>query len=697
MLYELMDFSTVRLPYYIIFNTAILAFLLVLFFSWKNRAGRGVKAFILSATLELTWFIGYMLELSSNTLDRKLFWDNFQYMGALFAPIALIIFSLQFTKRKFSLKKWLAVLLPVSAILQTIIFLDLWPELIHIDPRIATGAPWDELVYGYGLFANIGNYYAQVLALLYIGILIAGFFKKDIQRNQLAVIALGTAIPTLGVIFGQIFGWRFANQRDISPLMFAISNLVITWGIFRMRLFNVAPIARETLFEKMNNIIIILNQDDRIIDINPAARRVLGGASKDELLGTHISLLQPELYQEFGKKIEVHTEITDLEGHTFSFNVSPIYDKRGRHIGRLVNANDISDQKQIEESLQKINFENELRTRRLNAITDVSQAISQIRDLETLLPLITRQISEKFDFYHVGVFLFSKDGKFAELIATNSDGGKRMLERGHRLEIGQVGVVGRVAQDGNPRVALDVGQDAVYFDNPDLPETHSEMALPLKVGSEIIGILDVQSKRKNVFSEEDTEVFIALANQVAIAIENARQAEATQVALEEARALAKEYVRDSWQKLVDSQESQLAYRFANDSVFAYKPEESNTKDADEEMQIVEYPVRIREETIGVIKIRMPAKDVQKITENDKALITSVGERAGLALESARFLDETQRKAQREAIISDISAKISASVRMDAIIETTVRELGNALDVSEIAFQLVEQDGDEKNA
>ena len=684
------ELTQIRIPYYITFYVALFALIAVLVLAWRNRHGKAVKAFIVSVALELSWFIGYLLELSSDGLGAKIFWDKFQYIGAIFTPVALLIFALQFTNRKFNLKLWASILIVIATVFQVLIFVDLWPGLTYVSPQIEEGVPWDALRYEFGPIANVLNYYIQGLALVYIGILISGFFNKRVQPTQLGIVLIGTAIPTIGVIVAFSFGLKFANQTDVSPLMFAFSSIILAWGIFRMGLFNVVPIAREILFNSMSNLLIILDQSDRVIDANPAALKVLGDFEKDDLTGTHISLLQPELYQEFGKAIEVHTEITDEDGNTFDFNVTPLYNKRGFLMGRLVNANDITEQKKITERLQEISSQNELRAMRLNAISDISQAISQIRDLKTLLPIVTRQISQKFDFYHVGIFLLSHDGRFAELIAANSEGGKRMLKRGHRLAIGQVGVVGKVAQDGTPRVALDVGQDAVYFDNPDLPETHSEMALPLKLGVETIGVLDVQSKRKNIFSEEDTEVFLSLANQVAIAIDNARQVEATHAALEEARSLTQDYVREAWTALA-RQQSQLGYRFANDSVLPLDEAPADNNDR----QAFEYPVQLRGETIGVIKVRMSADDVTELTESDKALLEAVGERAGLALESARLLDDAHRRAAREQAIGEVAATISSSTNMETILRNAVQELGQRMGGAEVVLKLGVESGEKQ--
>lgn len=168
--------------------------------------------------------------------------------------------------------------------------------------------------------------------------------------------------------------------------------------------------------------------------------------------------------------------------------------------------------------LELANQRNEKRARQFEAIAQVARATTANQNLETILPSLAELISKQFGFYHTGVFLLDESREFAELRATNSDGGRRMLARGHKLAIGQSGIVGFVSATGKPRIALDVEADAAFFNNPDLPNTHSEMALPLRVGDQIIGVLDVQSIASNAFQEEDIDALSTPADQVAIAI-----------------------------------------------------------------------------------------------------------------------------------------------------------------------------------
>ncbi|MGZ9235085.1 MAG: GAF domain-containing protein, partial [Anaerolineales bacterium] len=146
------------------------------------------------------------------------------------------------------------------------------------------------------------------------------------------------------------------------------------------------------------------------------------------------------------------------------------------------------------------------RASQLEAVSRVARSIASMQEIDVLLPAITKLISEQFGYYHVGVFLVDEKQKSAVLRASNSEGGQRMLGRQHSLTLDLHSIVGYSISRGAPRIALDVGADSVYFNNPDLAETRSEMALPLRVGGRVIGSLDVQSRETNAFSQEDISV-----------------------------------------------------------------------------------------------------------------------------------------------------------------------------------------------
>ena len=210
--------------------------------------------------------------------------------------------------------------------------------------------------------------------------------------------------------------------------------------------------------------------------------------------------------------------------------------------------------------LMKANQKTAEQASRLRTVAEVSRSASAIPEQDRLMNLLTNLISQQLGYYHIGIFLLDELREYAILSASNSEGGKRMLARGHRLKVGQQGMVGYATSSGKPRIALNVGADAVFFNNPDLPETRSEMCLPLIVNEVIIGALDIQSAEANAFTEEDYSVLSILADQVAIAIQNARSNEETKRALQEAEIATGQLTSRAWKEFSDERDVK-GYRF----------------------------------------------------------------------------------------------------------------------------------------
>jgi GAF domain-containing protein len=338
--------------------------------------------------------------------------------------------------------------------------------------------------------------------------------------------------------------------------------------------------------------------------------------------------------------------------------------------------------------LEIANVQLQRRTRQFEAVAQVTQAITSIRDLQELLPKIATVISENFDFYHVGVFLLDDVNEYAVMTATNSEGGRQMLARHHRLRIGEQGIVGTVAATGAPRIAMDVGEDAVFFDNQELPDTHSEMALPLRGGNLVIGILDVQSTQRGAFIDEDVQMLSLLANQVSIAIENARLFEETSRALSESEAVSRQTILDTWRKL-PAEQNLLGYRYTlTGAAPLHQPldlsevEKSRSKAGQSEASQIVVPIELRGERIGSLVVQSPT-GAAELDQDRIDLIKAVAERVAISAENARLFDETTRRAERERTVSDITGKIRSVNDPQAMIQIAIEELRNALGATRV--------------
>jgi GAF domain-containing protein len=294
--------------------------------------------------------------------------------------------------------------------------------------------------------------------------------------------------------------------------------------------------------------------------------------------------------------------------------------------------------------------------------------------------------------YHTGIFLLDKNREYAVLRAANSAGGKKMLELGHKLLIGQTGIVGFVTATGQPRIALDVGADATFFNNPNLPNTHSEMALPLRYANEVIGALDVQSTEPNAFNQDDVDVLFTLADQVAVAINNAVTIEEAQSSLLEAQSAIRKSTLDAWQ-VMKPKNTKYGYTLTDTSVKPLESplDESHVQEALTKGQRVvsgeklAIPIRLRGQVVGVINVN--TKNQFTLSEDNIDITEAITERLALALESATLLESTKNSADFERVTADITSRISSSTRFETILQTAAQELSKALGGSDVLVQI----------
>ena len=344
----------------------------------------------------------------------------------------------------------------------------------------------------------------------------------------------------------------------------------------------------------------------------------------------------------------------------------------------------------------------ERRSVQLATAARVARETASIRDLDQLLREVVTLISRRFGYYHAGVFLLDAAGEYAELRAASSEGGQRMLAREHRLRVGETSVVGYAAAFRTARIARDVGEDAVYFDNPDLPETRSEVALPLQTQQRVIGVLDVQSRREDAFGEEDVLVLQTLADQIALVISNVQLVQEVEERLEAERRAYGEVSRAGWQALLQREARRGFVRdrlglnsaegaFDASSLQVLRSGELGTDGEDGRVLVV--PVKVRDQTVGVINARKAPQGGAWV-EAERTLLMQLGEQVGLALENARLYQETRLRAAQEQLVSEVTTRMRASLNLEDVLQTTVRELGQRLALDEVILQLVEDESPE---
>ena len=319
----------------------------------------------------------------------------------------------------------------------------------------------------------------------------------------------------------------------------------------------------------------------------------------------------------------------------------------------------------------------ERRSTQIRSAAEISRSISAVLDPKALLQQVVDTIQARFDLYYVGIFLIDQDGQYAVLKAGTGIPGQTMLAQEHKLLVGGASMIGWAVLHRSARIALDVGEEAVRFENPQLSQTRSEIALPLISSDQVIGALSIQSDQKAAFDEGDIAILQGIADSIATALENAQLFQRLQASLAEVEALHRQYLVKAWNNLPQkSDETDLAAEAYTKKII--------DGDVSAQRMALELPLQIRNQTIGQLELDI---DKNKWTAEDEAFVNAVLTQATLALENARLLEETRYQAEREKVIRTISSNVWGTTDIEDIMKTAVREISRAMDASQAIIQL----------
>lgn len=326
----------------------------------------------------------------------------------------------------------------------------------------------------------------------------------------------------------------------------------------------------------------------------------------------------------------------------------------------------------LSESIKLNNEKLDLRLKQIQTLSDISNTIRSMQDQKAILQVVVDLIQERFQLYYVGAFLVDNTGTYAILRAGSGDAGRVMLDKGHRLLIGGTSMIGWAISNRASRIAADVNAEIVRFSNPDLPLTRSELALPIIGREQVLGALTIQSVQPNRFDDEDIKILSGIADILGIALENTQLAMQALQDKEEIRTLNRQYIQQAWGYALDT---------TGRLEFQYDEAASPTNSDHSPTQI---PIQLREETIGAISLDLGEKD---LTPDDKRFIDAITTQVALALENARLLQETQRRAQQEEKINQLTSQFSRGLNIEEILKSALREFSKLPSVTEVSVHL----------
>ena len=523
----------------------------------------------------------------------------------------------------------------------------------------------------------------------------------------------------------------------------------------------------QLLIKNVPDLIYIKDRQSRWIIANQPVADSLGAATPADVIGKsdfdfHARELAAQFYAEEQALLASGESILNEEQRVSGPDGNPIWmlttkvpfrNPDGQIDGLVGIARDVTERRKIEAERERLLAAEARRAVQLQTGSEIASAAAAILDPDKLLPVVVELMRDRYDLYYAGLFLNEATGEWAELRAGTGEAGRQMLAAQHRLAIGGASMIGRCMATGEPRIALDVGVEAVRFNNPWLPRTRSEMALPLISRGQISGALTLQSTELAAFTPDDINTLRIMVSQIATTIENARLFQETQRRAEEQAALFNLAQSLSAQLAVDQVLQQIYYGAtslidtANFYIGLYDPARQEvdfvlnvsesvidrgitTLAADQGMTgyilrtrrsllITDHaddwlakqglarvgaaarswlgvPLLLGDEVLGVMAVQNHTVP-QAYTEHDRDLLQVFGAQAAIAIQNARLFEQTRAaRATAESrlletqILQQFSQTVSSTLDIDQVLAAVIRTLEQSMGFTHVALALIDR-------
>lgn len=391
------------MPYVLPLLVAAIISVAIAFYAWRHRSTPGATPLVVLMLAVVVWSLGYAMELPSPDLATKIFWSNVNFLGIVVVPMAWLAFVLQYTGRE----KWLTRChLALLAVEPLIILSLVWTNDLHhlfwSDVRLDTSGPFPMLdpTFSMGVWVHVVYSYT-LLSLATFSLIQTLVRSPRLYRGQVIVLLVGALVPWVGNVL-HISSLSPFSHLDLTPFAFTLTSLALAWGLFRFRLLDIVPVARNAVLESMSDGMIVLDAKNRIVDLNPAAARIIDHPVSEAIGQPAASVLSGhlDLVERYHDATEAHAEIVlgaDEARRHYDLCISPLHDRHGSLTGRLIVLHDVTRRKQAEERLRT-------RERFLECLSEVSQQLLRADDLAEELPAILRCLGETAEICRTYLF-----------------------------------------------------------------------------------------------------------------------------------------------------------------------------------------------------------------------------------------------------------------------------------------------------
>ncbi len=343
----------------------------------------------------------------------------------------------------------------------------------------------------------------------------------------------------------------------------------------------------------------------------------------------------------------------------------------------------------------------------LETVVKISNAVTTILNTQELLQTVADLTKQKFDLYHVHIYLLNESGDMLTLTAGAGKAGRRLVEQGNAIPFdSEKSIVARAARTRQDVLVSDVQQAPDFQPNALLPDTRAEMAIPIVFGVEekVLGVLNVHENEVGGLAKGDANLLRLLANQVAVAMRNASLFDEVETALAKARAAQERYIAKSWNiSKPEMQNREHLYMQPGTvelsaATFEAARDQALAQERPAIVPIDEYeggskplvaPVSLAGQIIGSLQLhKTDSEDTTKLwTEQDFTFVETILDQVAQTAENLRLFEETQERAGREQTIRQITDKLRAAPDLNTLVNVAARELGEQLGVPHLMFEL----------